>query len=307
MTDINSNQEGDGTMILNYIAGPLIGAVIGYCTNYIAVKMLFYPRKEKRIFGRRLPFTPGAIPKGKPRLAAAVGDIVSRKLLTEDDIASQLLSAQNEKKIVSYITGFMEAGLKQNMLLAAGGNEQVYLDTREKVSDALCGKVMDSLENVQLGALFAEKGGELIKEKTRGTMLEMFLSDDAVNAITSRGGQEIEHFVETEGRAYVKQVVDRELENLENSSPAELLEKISISREKQDEFISSAYHKLIVSGVKNTIENMDISHIIEEKINDMEVDELEDMVMAVMKKELNTIVNLGALIGCLIGILNIFL
>ena len=52
---------------------------------------------------------------------------------------------------------------------------------------------------------------------------------------------------------------------------------------------------------------MDISHIIEEKINDMEVDELEDMVMAVMKKELNTIVNLGALIGCLIGILNIFL
>ena len=59
--------------------------------------------------------------------------------------------------------------------------------------------------------------------------------------------------------------------------------------------------------MKNTIENMDISHIIEEKINDMEVDELEDMVMAVMKKELNTIVNLGALIGCLIGILNIFL
>ena len=45
MTDINSNQEGDGTMILNYIAGPLIGAAIGYCTNYIAVKMLFYPRK----------------------------------------------------------------------------------------------------------------------------------------------------------------------------------------------------------------------------------------------------------------------
>ena len=86
-----------------------------------------------------------------------------------------------------------------------------------------------------------------------------------------------------------------------------LHEKISSSREKQDEFISSAYHKLIVSGVKNTIENMDISHIIEEKINDMEVDELEDMVMAVMKKELNTIVNLGALIGCLIGILNIFL
>ena len=31
-------------MLLEKLAGPLIGAVIGYCTNYIAVKMLFYPK-----------------------------------------------------------------------------------------------------------------------------------------------------------------------------------------------------------------------------------------------------------------------
>ena len=31
--------------ILEMIAGPAIGAVIGYCTNYIAVKMLFRPLK----------------------------------------------------------------------------------------------------------------------------------------------------------------------------------------------------------------------------------------------------------------------
>jgi len=35
--------------------------------------------------------------------------------------------------------------------------------------------------------------------------------------------------------------------------------------------------------------------------------ELENMVLSVMKKELNTIVNLGALIGFVIGILNIFI
>ena len=39
----------------------------------------------------------------------------------------------------------------------------------------------------------------------------------------------------------------------------------------------------------------------------MDVMELEDMVLSVMKKELNTIVNLGALIGFVIGILNIFI
>ena len=31
--------------LLRIIAGPVIGALIGYLTNFIAVKMLFYPRK----------------------------------------------------------------------------------------------------------------------------------------------------------------------------------------------------------------------------------------------------------------------
>ena len=77
--------------MLEKLAGPIIGALIGYCTNYIAVKMLFYPKQEVRIFGRKLPFTPGAIPKGKPRLARAIGIIVADDLLTEDDIKQKML------------------------------------------------------------------------------------------------------------------------------------------------------------------------------------------------------------------------
>ena len=46
-------------MILKTIAGPLIGAAIGYFTNNIAVKMLFYPRREVRLWGHKLPFTTG--------------------------------------------------------------------------------------------------------------------------------------------------------------------------------------------------------------------------------------------------------
>lgn len=43
--------------MLKYIAAPLIGALIGYCTNYIAVKMLFRPRHEKYFFGHKVPLT----------------------------------------------------------------------------------------------------------------------------------------------------------------------------------------------------------------------------------------------------------
>ena len=42
---------------LRLLAGPLIGAVIGYCTNYIAVKMLFRPLYPVKIGNWTLPFT----------------------------------------------------------------------------------------------------------------------------------------------------------------------------------------------------------------------------------------------------------
>lgn len=55
-------------MNLSHWIGPIVGAVIGLCTNYIAVVMLFHPKNEIKVFGHTLPFSPGAIPKEKKEL-----------------------------------------------------------------------------------------------------------------------------------------------------------------------------------------------------------------------------------------------
>ncbi|MDD7220543.1 MAG: DUF445 family protein [Blautia sp.] len=55
------------------------------------------------------------------------------------------------------------------------------------------------------------------------------------------------------------------------------------------------------------LENLNIAEIIEDKINEMNIDSLEKLVLTVMKKELDMIVNLGALVGAVLGILNIFI
>ncbi len=293
-------------MIFSYIAGPLIGAVIGYCTNYIAVKMLFYPKKEIRICGRRLPFTPGAIPRGKPRLAGAIGNIVADKLLTEEDIADQIFTEQTEEKIVSMASGFMEKDIKGEILSASGIGEDSYIKGREKLSLLICDKALDSLQEVGIGEIFAEKGGEMIREKTKGTMLEMFLSDDMINAITTKGSEEVRKFISRDGMEYIRPVVDKELERLESMSSAELFEKMEIGGDKQEEILRSIYRNAVRNAAKDIIGNLNISNIIKEKINEMDIDELEELVLTVMKKELDTIVNLGALIGCLLGIINIF-
>ncbi|OYO91046.1 DUF445 domain-containing protein, partial [Lachnotalea glycerini] len=42
------------------------------------------------------------------------------------------------------------------------------------------------------------------------------------------------------------------------------------------------------------------------KIEEMDVMELEELILSVMKKELGAVVNLGAVIGFILGIINIF-
>lgn len=77
-----------------YLISALVGAVIGYITNWLAIKMLFKPHNEKRVFGIRIPFTPGLIPKEKKRIAKSIGETVSEHILTNEVIAQSL---NNEK------------------------------------------------------------------------------------------------------------------------------------------------------------------------------------------------------------------
>ena len=59
------------------------------------------------------------------------------------------------------------------------------------------------------------------------------------------------------------------------------------------------------SAVPALIDRINVSGMIEEKVNDMSNEQLEELVLSVMKRELNLIVNLGALIGLILGCLNL--
>ena len=68
--------------VLHFILGPAVGAIIGGLTNKVAIRMLFRPHRAVYIGRFHVPFTPGIIPKEKPRIAAAIGDAVSCGLAT---------------------------------------------------------------------------------------------------------------------------------------------------------------------------------------------------------------------------------
>ncbi len=65
---------------------PVMGAVVGYCTNWLAIKMVFKPYEEKRILGMRVPFTPGVMAKERHVFSKKLGDAISENIITTEEI-----------------------------------------------------------------------------------------------------------------------------------------------------------------------------------------------------------------------------
>ena len=86
-----------------------IGAVIGLLTNWLAIRMLFRPRRAWHVWGRPVPFTPGLVPRSQPELARKIGETVENHLLGGDDIAELLRSPAGRQHIDDAISRLAES------------------------------------------------------------------------------------------------------------------------------------------------------------------------------------------------------
>ena len=293
-------------MIFRYLAGPLIGAVIGYFTNYIAVKMLFFPRNEIKLWGHTLPFTPGAIPKGKPRLARAIGNVVGTTLITKEDLSARLQSEEVTGKICNAVMSTLSEKTK-NILSQAGVTEEDFDAGKEKISAIVSTEIIKGIQGVDFTSIIVEEGGGAVKDMVRGTMLELFINDDMIRSIALPITVEFQNKLETQGMDYVQPLVKEKIDALGEKSMVELLHEMDISAETIRNTVTNVIQKMISAGVDMVLAQLNISGMVQEKIDEMSVVDLEQLVLTVMKKELNMIVNLGALIGFVLGLLNLFI
>ncbi|MGD1867129.1 MAG: DUF445 domain-containing protein [Phormidesmis sp.] len=92
---------------------PVLGGVIGYFTNDIAIKMLFRPYEAKYVFGKKIPFTPGLIPSNQARLAKKVSDVIMRSLLTPEELQRLARRLLKTERVESAINWLLRLALEQ--------------------------------------------------------------------------------------------------------------------------------------------------------------------------------------------------
>ena len=297
----------DFTEILKLLSGPIIGAVIGYFTNMIAVKMLFYPQKEIRLFGRRLPFTPGVIPKGRARLAASVGTVIEKHLLTREDITRHLLSEQAEKKVADTVMEKLSGNIKDEILALTDMDSETYEQRKAEIVKTVSVQIVNAIQSSGATDTIVTAFSEALKEKVNYTPLKLIVNDITLNAVIPPTKDMLDTMIDERGTEYIAPVVDKKLNESDSQSGLDLLAQFDLDEHTVRKAVIDAYRKIVIQSVDGILQSVNISSLVEEKINDMSIEEMEKLVQDVMKKELNAIVNLGALIGFILGIINVLI
>ncbi len=76
---------------------PVISGFIGWVTNWVAIKMLFHPRKPVSILGITIQ---GIFPKRQTQFAEKLGKLVSTELLSFEEIQAAITNPENLKGLM---------------------------------------------------------------------------------------------------------------------------------------------------------------------------------------------------------------
>lgn len=298
---------------LPYLIGPLTGGIIGYFTNWLAIKMMFRPHQSKYIFGMKLPFTPGLIPKERGRIAEAVGCSISENLMNKEVLKKNLLSEDMLTKIgIEYDTFVARQKLNVETLRAFLSHFISSQDLEKIQSDAggeLASQIHSRLADSYLGNMLAHAAVEHAISKMENSLLgfafnaEQFLillQEPAEHLLSKH----INQIISNNSEDIISNLIGQESNKLLGTPVCELLKGHDEQLDQLRHILLDGYRQVISVHLPKILSTIDISRIIRERINEMDMDESERIILSVMNKELRAIVWLGALLGGIIGTVN---
>lgn len=290
-------------MNLEFLIGPLVGGLIGYITNGIAIKMLFRPLRPLYLFGKRVPFTQGIIPKERDRIAHSVGEVVARELINQETLKENLLSQEMYTKIERSIEEWFISQKKSKktvrQILCEMSTPKVIEDLsdtlKEKVTDLSYKKVVD----LDIASSISESACKEIKGQLG--MFAMFMNDSMIETAKLKIEELINKMIEEKAEDMIYDVIDKEGDKLLDTSIETVAEHIEEYLPKIKYILMKQYTAVVETQLGDMLEGLNIEKIVEDKIKAFDMLELEKLILDIMDKELKAIIWLGAVLGVIMG------
>lgn len=161
-------------MILKCFLLVFIGAMIGWITNFIAIKMLFRPYKEVNLIFFKIQ---GLLPKRRNEIGNSIAEVVNNELVSVKDIISKISPEDIEGNIGLIVDRILESRLKEeivkNFPMAAFFLSDSML---EKIKHIIKQSILDHKEEmINVFAEYLENKVDIksiIVEKVNGFSLE---------------------------------------------------------------------------------------------------------------------------------------
>lgn len=357
----------------------IVGALIGGVTNSLAIRMLFRPYKPIYLFGKRVPFTPGLIPKRRGELADQLGKLVMEHLLTADSMKRRLENSQFQEKMEEWVKvelqKYLESGITVQEFLSRFGIENAdekLKENLERVVESKYENIMTGLRskplqqmlpasiihsvqsNIPYAAEYVLSKGvhyfespegkrqlnKMIQDfiATRGklgSVVQMFMGN---YNIVDKVQPEVVKFLKHDGtKDVLMKVLYGEWEKIKLMEIGEVEEKLTkvtilstihkaLDRtlnipgwmekslfeaigpihpwmmEKLVPSILLTGSHLVLEKLEELLAKLQLEDVVRDQVESFSLEQLEEMVLSVSKKELKMITYLGALLGGLIGL-----
>jgi uncharacterized membrane protein YheB (UPF0754 family) len=292
--------------ILNFLIPPVLGGLIALSTNWLAIRMLFRPHKAKYIFGIKIPFTPGLIPKEWSRLAEKLAEAISTRLLTPEVLAEGL----------SDPAFWPLPDITVAEALAAWGIETpadctAPIAARVKIiADKFLPKILESAPNfmetqTELDAKLAELTYKVIDENV-GAFIKLFISKEKIyNSIKNNL---LDYLRNPENYELIHEKIHMGIDALLSNEKTQSIinDKIfSLNiKEELTAFLVKEKHavtRVLEMAASYIAKNMPVQAMIANKLNAFEIAEAEELILSVAGRELRIIILLGGFLGFIIG------
>ena len=318
---------------------PVVCGVIGYMTNWIAIKMLFRPHTEKKIFGVRLPFTPGLIPKERVRLIKRLGETISDHLITPDVLEESLFSREVADGVRTQIVHGLE-WLKQNepsagelldMLLGSENGDArnkplgelvrpEWIDAvkngTSQAAPALLGYALNQLtDNPELDQRLKAYVHKLIDENVNG-FARFFVNRDRVYENVKNSA--LEFLADDASAGVVAEKIYAWLDNALEKNAGVLVDQllpklpdvgffISALEQQNDKPLSPRLTGLFKKAAGSILQYVSVGAMVEKQAERFDVAEGERIILSVVRRELRLITSMGGVLGFILGFLSVLL
>lgn len=278
----------------------LMGAIIGFGTNTLAVEMLFRPFTPKYLGKWRLPFTPGLIPKEQGRIAESLGALIEEELFSPEIVSNALNTPEAKISISGWLDRLFDAAAvsektPRELLIETFGADE-YVQKREDLSAFLCAFLVKKATEAKLGESFARQLSH------RTDALLPFLPNGSLEDVYANTlGKLIDRELQKNLPELVQTYVYKEAGTFLGTPLSVTCKRFEQELPQLKTTLMSLIHGAILGALPQLLSSGEIRRLVIDRINSLEPRDLNQLLKGLMKKELAAIEWLGALLGGILG------